>query len=197
MDITEDQYKEYEQLLAWKKKEDIRLSLKETKNLEDDIDEPIKSCVMMLALLGTNPIYSCCGFDYEGQPYHKSHQYGDSYVLFADDPKIEFELPPMWEVKKRSEYFPEYMLVLKEGFKANPHWTDPSCIHFAENFVIAITLLEKVLWNQQESFCTEKVTLSDTNHQANQFSPYWQYTPKEPWTFDFVDLVVRMNGIWN
>lgn len=193
MEITQDQYTEYEQLLKWKKKEDIRLSLGETKNLEDDIDWPIKSCVMMFALLGAKPFFSCCGFDYEGQPYHKSHQYGEPYILFRGKPDLPGDMPSMWEFRLRTSYDDSWMVVLKEDYKRGPHWNDPDCIHFSEILTIAITVLEKWLWkvlnykiNKDHPFYP--VTLTDGNVLNTKSNPYWQYKPRKSWTFDVNDL---------
>src|SRR3990167_575278 len=67
------------------KRERILKSVKSITRLEDDIDEPLKTCVMALALLGCEPVWSCCGFDYAGQPIHKSHEHGRCGIRLRDN----------------------------------------------------------------------------------------------------------------
>ena len=77
--ISDEDYKEYRTLqhnaLFQQKLESVR----GMKNLRDDIDVPIRKLVAMFALLGCTPLWSCCGFDYDGQPMHKTHEYGNIY----------------------------------------------------------------------------------------------------------------------
>jgi hypothetical protein len=40
-------------------------------SLEEDVDTPMKKIMVMLALLEVKTYFSCCGFNYNGQPVHK------------------------------------------------------------------------------------------------------------------------------
>jgi hypothetical protein len=55
---------------------DVLASEETIQNLEDDIDKPMKLIVGAAALIGAKPQWSCCGFNYDGQPAHKDHVYG-------------------------------------------------------------------------------------------------------------------------
>lgn len=190
LEITNEEYQEYQQLLVWKEKQDIRLSMKNTETLEDDIDEPIKTSLMGLALLGTTPIYSCCGFDYDGQPYHKSHQYGEPYILFWGEPLFSKELPLGWELVQRKDDV--WMLVLKDRVvqSMNPHWRNPECIHFSEEIVIFLLQLENWIISMSIGDFDTEVVLRDTNN--NSTNPYWQYEGKEDWKITFDDFIDRI-----
>lgn len=183
--ITDKQYEEYKSLKRWAKREKVWTSADEIRCLKDDIDVPIRKSVAMLALLGLEPLFSCCGFDYRGQPYHKSHQYGEPYIMVKEN-QISRKwmtfggngsLGGGWKIRKHVQN--TLIIVLK--VQGNPYWRKKDCIHFAEETVLGIALLEKGLQNLYEYFLPSW-TLIDTNQNYKKMGvKHWQYPPKEPW----------------
>lgn len=181
--ISDKDYEEYLTLKKWDEKQKIRESVTRISKLEDDIDAPIKKCVACLALLGCEPLYSCCGFDYEGQPYHKSHQYGRPYIVLTVKPltlQILQELSSrktFWQAG-RGNYAKWTNLELICGM--NPHWRRDECIHFYEESLVGIIQLQNLLMSAYPKMLDE-ITLVDTNFKAKIQSKHWQYPPKESW----------------
>lgn len=176
--ISENKYKEYLALKRWAKREKVYQSMTSTTKLEDDIDLPVKKCVAMFALLGFQPIFSCCGFDYHGQLYHKSHQYGEPYFMFSENEKSKSLIGVKygaWIGEKR------HAILLIAKVKGNPHWRKKDCIHFSEECVISIGALERWLLSNT-SIMVDTITLQDTNQNYKKSGiRHWQYEPKEPW----------------
>jgi hypothetical protein len=151
--------------------------------LEDDIDDPIKNCVAMFALLGCQPFYSCCGFDYNKQPFHKSHQYGRPYIILADTERTAEVLTIL--SKQRTVWYAEKgargWVNLQVMAEMNPHWRKEECVHFAEECAIAIRWLERFLFALKGAML-DSIVLEDTNSKAKKDNEYWQYPPKHSWT---------------
>ena len=185
MRISKENYEEYQQLKEWYEKEEIKRSARETNRLEDDIDYPIRNCVAMLALLGCEPTFSCCGFDYEGQPIHKSHQYGEPYIrmknnIYSVSASTNMLKMGWWWNVVASE------ISLQWHAPSNPHWRSPKCIHFPEEMVGAIIYLESFLFSGKNNF-RDVVVLSDTN---KKYHKYWQYpAKKEDWVIKKEDII--------
>mgnify|MGYP003496199296 CR=1 FL=1 len=184
--------KDYEEYLKYKNRLDLEKSLQHTYNLEDDIDFPIRNSVAILALAGCSPLFSCCGFDYHGQPIHKAHQYGEPYIMLKGDNetrevigRIYLRLPSGWRVTSRSG-----LVYIELTSLNNPHWDDPSVIHYSENLVIAINALESALFSLLKDNLLEEVILEDTNKNHNKNLKYWQYPPKNPWVITIDSLTV-------
>ncbi len=188
-EITDEQMFEYEKLKKWAIKERVFKSANEITKLEDDIDNPIKNCVGMFALLGIQPLYSCCGFDYDGQPFHKSHQYGRPYVILADGQRTDEFLrilstqKTIWYAERGSEGCVNLQVMVG----MNPYWRKEECIHFAEECVIACALLERLLWRFRGSMVNE-IVLEDTNARTKKDLEHWRYPPKEPWVIRISDI---------
>lgn len=180
-EISDDEYKEY---LKLKEKAPYFYSMKSAKEiiyLEDDIDTPIKSCVAMFALFQCEPTFSCCGFEYDGQPLHKTHQMRNPYIRMGKNPQSSALLshpPKIWTCRKFND---EILVEFITKDKGNPHWRNPTCIHFAEEILDAIRYLENSLIANKKNF-VNKVTIKDTNHLCLQKTRFWQYPPKKPWT---------------
>lgn len=188
MRISKNDYDEYQKLKEWKEKEEIRNSAKKITRLEDDIDLPIKKCVMALALLRCEPTFSCCGFDYDGQPFHKSHQYGEPYIRMKNNIySVSLSTNP---ISKGWNFEMVYGVDVGLTWKApaNPSWRDPKCIHFSEEIVIAIQWLEDRLLKASDNFMVSAI-LKDTNHENRKSLKYWQYPPKEDWLIKKSDLL--------
>lgn len=190
--LTDEQYREYQLLKSQANFDSVR----SLNMLENDIDEPVKPIVAMLALLDCGPLFSCCGFDYDGQPLHKTHEYGSVYFMLrntinsvsllrhlssveiarslSDDVSVDW----MWWMSKNNVF------ILRSAFtaehdKVNYPWTRrTSCIHYSEIATVQIRLMEKALYNLQEYFADE-VVLKDTNAQYTDM--HWQYPALKPW----------------
>lgn len=182
--ITDEEYDEFLRLQKIFSKQTILDSAKSITKLEDDIDAPIKKCVAMFALLECVPIYSCCGFDYDGQPIHKSHQYGRPYLILTVNPATTAFLDFLY--KQKTLWFasrgnhPKWVN-LELVCDMNPHWRKEECIHFYEECLVGISRLESVLLKLQ-SYMIDQIEIVDTNYLAKKQVKYWQYPPKEPWT---------------
>ena len=188
--ISDEQLEEYEQLKKWARRERVFQSAKEITRLEDDIDAPIKNCVGMFALLGCFPVYSCCGFDYSGQPFHKSHQYGRPYFILKASQRVDDVLLILSKQKTFWYATPNGKFVNLEAMAGmNPYWRMEECIHFAEECVILIGWMENFLRRCSRSMMDE-IVLEDTNYKAKQDLRFWQYPPKEPW-------IVRKSDFFN
>lgn len=183
--LTDKQYEEYKNLKRWAKREKVWVSVNGIKSLEDDIDLPVKKCVAMMALLGLEPMFSCCGFDYHGQPYHKSHEYGQPYFMFHENGINKQWLVAGgngtvgmgWKIRKHVKG----TLLMVNTVKGNPHWRKKDCIHFSEEVVLNISWLEKALLSLSNNFM-DSIILADTNQNYKSAGVrYWQYPAKEPW----------------
>lgn len=184
--ITDKQFDEYKLLKKWAKKQKVWESADSITSLKDDIDLPIRKSVAMLSLLGFSPLFSCCGFDYKGQPFHKSHQYGEPYIMVSldkysskwigEEKSRDFINP--WKIKKFVRG--SLLIVLKDG-KFNPHWRKKDCIHFSEECVLCISTLERTLLTLKDSFANEALILDTNQNYSKNGVRHWQYPPKEPW----------------
>lgn len=169
--------------------------MNELNNLEDHIDEPIKKCVVGMALLGFKPVMSCCGFNYKGEKVPKKHL--EKAYMYLDYPslierKLGSDLLTIgtesgWNIGTfRGKTFIDFYAPTWE----NKHpWNDFNCPHFHEKFVIAIASLEESIINLKKHF-KEKVVIEDGNtFYKEKVSKYWQYEPTQDWevtpeTFD-------------
>jgi len=181
--ISDKKYAEYLTLKKQKELQERDTSLTSVYNLEDDIDFPIRNSVAILALAGCSTMFSCCGFDYHGQPPYKAHQYGEPYIMMKADLETEKILGSMrarlaygWRLDKRNG-----LIFLELAHVNNPHWSDPKAIHYSENLVIAINQLEQYLFHNLWDVLKDEVILEDTNKQHNKNLKYWQYPPRNPW----------------
>ena len=171
MKISKSDYKEFQKFKQQK-------SVFDVENLEEDIDFPIRNVVAMCALAGMHPMFSCCGFDYHGQPTYKSHQYGEPYVMFKRDQEMSLlfsfqtKLGFGWELQDRQSH-----VLLNLKMPMNPYWRDPHSPHFSEEMVIEINRLERNLYPLLEPYFKDWVTLHDTNatnHHATLKSRNYQ-----------------------
>jgi len=187
--ITEEEYVEYSAL----KREALRIknliSLSKITKLEDDIDLPIKRCVVAFALLGCEPLWSCCGFDYKGQPLHKSHQYGRIYFILGHN---SFSEKLCEAITKSTDW--EYCLfngnldLHIEPKNVVSQWDYRDCPHYHEPFVQYIQHLENYLFSMKDLFANE-VVLSDTNGKYEKWYPYWAYPTFDDWVIRKEDYI--------
>ena len=196
--ISDEDYKEYRILQnnsIFQQKLD---SVRGMKNLKYDIDLPIRRLVAMFALLGCEPIWSCCGFDYDGQPMHKSHEYGAVYIVLNKNEQtkrvIENLVMLNWVRPKDPDngtsrwvcWQNDFWLYLQSDFdyewgKTQYPWSLKSCLHYCEIGVIQINNLERVLENNFRNDFTDTVILHDSNKRQKERVSNWQYPLLEDW----------------
>ena len=159
------------------------VSAKAIMRLEDDIDLPIRKCVGGLAILGFSPVFSCCGFDYEGQPYHKYHQYDRPYIILELSERIPNLLPTNpcmgWHLNlhTKSTVKLEYLVNM------NPSWRTRESIHSVEECVLGVQNLETAIVSAVMRVDTpQSVIVRDTNHNYKKNGVrFWQYPSKDDW----------------
>lgn len=203
--ISIDEYKELQTLRSYHIRERNIESVKSTKLLENDIDVPIRTIVGMFALLECKPLFSCCGFDYSGQIVHKTHEYGNAYIMFSDDENIQNVIRTLvdikfltdkektsqwrfWKDEKHRIVFIALAFDWAERQSDYP-WTKHNCIHYSEKGVIGLQELRKKLYLFKEYFLSESI-LSDSNEKQNKTLAYWQYPALEPWIVNKNDLLI-------
>ena len=196
--ISDEDYKEYRTLqhnaLFQQKLESVR----EMKNLRDDIDVPIRKLVAMFALLGCTPLWSCCGFDYDGQPMHKTHEYGNIYIRLLyneqyrkiaqklfDEKIIEKKIDSVldissdkWIILRENQLYCDFDYVIT---KTSYPWSMKSCIHYYEYAAIRICELEQAILKLFSNDFADSAILHDTNSMMKQSMNNWQYPILEDW----------------
>ena len=187
------------------RQEEFRKSQEAITDLIDDVDEPVRRCVAFLNLLAVETIWSCCGFDYQGQPKHKTHEYGNVYFRCVATPEayqvainvLNYK-PDLISVEKN----PWYVMMYANGpiaeiqFKYAGHvdwnnpnsWQYPGSPHFHEQRVVAIDILERALLTMTEQM-KDEVILKDCNVTMKRKHTAWDYAPKNPWHIKKVDYV--------
>lgn len=190
-EITDEQYNEY-QSLKWRVAVE---SMRSVTKLEDDIDVPIKKCVMAFALLGCNPTWSCCGFNYVGQPVHKKHQSGRLYFILGNSRKsiILFHMignstmayRNHWEIRHTGSGAVDLHL---DFSNVVPDWKEDACIHYSEQAVQIIKDLEAWLMSLSSEFL-DSTEIIDSNKLYRKHFDNWQYEPKSSWIIRKEDLL--------
>jgi len=204
--ISDEDYKEYRTLQDHAIREHKLNSIRGMNNLKHDVDAPIRRLVAMFALLGCEPLWSCCGFDYEGQPIHKTHEYGNSFVVLRDtersqalvealkstgrvvDRTDETDKWETWQVQHQNLYLRTDFDYFHE--KSGYPWTMKSCIHFPELAIIRIDEMERLLMCFRDQFADE-VTLQDTNGKYKRRLYNWQYPALEDWVIKKDDVILN------
>lgn len=170
------------------------------KRLEDEIDRPLKRSIALLNLLGFKTKWCCCGFDYQGQPSHKSHTY-DSLQIFIEDNEdtkkffILF-LDSMhqndgWSVQLFRLAGQNTCWALTTPFGAAnigapADWNKHTSEHYHEVPNIKIKALEDFLVQLGE--CMEdETTLEDSNAAMTKVYRDWNVAPSEPWVIKKTD----------
>lgn len=182
--------------------EKVRESQSKITKLEQDVDEPMKNVVMMLNLLGCVTSWSCCGFNYEGQPFHKDHTYGYIYVVMKADLRsfdivrrfMEFRhtLSAAWNCKL-AKSDDVAIFSLSAYIQRQEQWNSPASPHYGELGATYIACFEEFLWSLKEEFL-DKVIMKDRNAEYKERFSNWQYPPKEDWLIKRDDLIFRMSG---
>lgn len=198
-EISDQEYSEYTLMKNYYGRNAIQESINSITGLEQDIDLPIKRCVIMLSLLGLETMWSCCGFDYIGQPIHKFHQYDlTSFVIRYSPRAVWFrdvvEQRGMdfmnyangWRIGY-GEHYDRKLCYLTADTKTFNAWPDRKSIHYSESAVIAIANLEKFLESLSGEFLNEAVVV-DTNGEFQQAYTWWQYPPRADWVIRKEDV---------
>ncbi len=204
--ISDEDYKEYRVLQNNAIFQQKLNSARGMINLKNDIDVPIRRLVAMFALLGCEPIWSCCGFDYDGQSMHKSHEYGASYLVLNKTEQTIDVITQLialdWVQPKQKEgttkwvcWQNDYWMYLQCDFdydheQSQYPWSLRSCIHYYEMGVIQINDLEKALENNFKDKFADNVTLSDSNKRQKKNLPNWQYPLLEDWVITKEDIFI-------
>jgi len=193
VEITDAEWEELQALRLHHRRQ-LELEAVEGLTLEADIDLPIRRCVAAFALLGCEPTWSCCGFDYVGQPIHKWHQYGRTFFILGGNSRTLAVVGGFVEGGGRKEgwtaFYPTPVgtLDLHNDFvNVVPEWGYNPCFHYYEPAVIKIQLLESYLMSLKEFFADE-VIIRDTNGLYRAEFAYWQYPPRGDWLIRKADL---------
>lgn len=165
-------------------------------NLKNDIDVPMRKLVAMFALLDCSPLWSCCGFDYDGQPMHKTHEYGDTYIMFHDTPRTKAILKILsagkWvdgfreDTSKWISWQNKNIIYLRSDFdyehgKIGYPWSLNHCIHYPELSVLRIKELQDLLFLYFADEFMDIAVLRDTNRSQKWHVSNWQYPALEDW----------------
>lgn len=198
--ISDEEFLEFERLRRHYGREAIRLSTANVQTLAEDIDHPIKRCVMALALLGCDPVWSCCGFDYEGQPIHKDHQYGTVGIALQSNRRTYWlieqwkksqpaysHLANRWSINFADNYGVP-LAYLTCNLRLGNTWPEETSPHFYEPGAIAIRLLEDNLQGLQ-SYFRKQVVLRDSNGLYKWRFPTWDYPAKTDWAIRKAELM--------
>lgn len=195
MEITETQWDEYQVLKQNAEYQAKLQSLNSLPSLKDDIDEPMRLIVAMLALLNCEPQFSCCGFNYPTQPLHKTHLYGVSYIrcsenewskALSDYLKLELQEEikdhDKWQAinKQKRIYFECHFHKSFGNWDEYKAWNFGECLHYPEIAVSQIKYFENKLKVLHEYF-SDDAELQDTNEKYREYNSYWGYDPLPSW----------------
>lgn len=202
--ISDEDYKEYMTLqhnVIFQQKLD---SIRGLRSLKDDIDIPMRKLVAMFALLDCEPLWSCCGFDYDGQPIHKTHEYGNTYIALKNTQRTRSVIKILYAGKwiqercndtdKWEVWMTKGILYLRSDFdyfhrKNEYPWSMHNCIHFPELAVIKIDELENLMFLYFGDEFKETTVVSDTNRSHKTRVKNWQYPALEDWTVTLSDVL--------
>lgn len=202
--ISDEAYKEYRILqntAIFQQKLD---SVRGMVNLKNDIDIPMRKLVAMFALLECSPMWSCCGFDYDRQPMHKTHEYGNTYLALQYTMRtrsiLKILVAGKW-IRPRSDNTDQWefwinngVLYLRSDFdffhrKNQYPWAMNNCIHFSELAVSKIRELEILTVGYFGDEFRDSVVLKDTNINQKRVVQNWQYPTLEDWTVTLSDVL--------
>lgn len=190
MQISDSEHEEYLLLKSYHARQ-LALESIASLSLEDDIDVPIKKCVMAFALLGCYPLWSCCGFDYVGQPIHKWHEYGRIFFILENCSASILVTQRFLSTSQSAGWvLVDYDTLLDfhcDFTNAVPQWDSVDCVHYYEPAVFSIQPLENFLMSLDLCF-SEEVVLHDTNGRTRDYVKNWQYPTRGDWIIRKSDL---------
>jgi hypothetical protein len=155
--------------------------------LENHIDEPIKKCVVGMALLGFKPLMSCCGFNYPQEKVPKKHLNKVYMYLSLDDIQKNSRGTNLLQIMQLSNWKIDilsgahFIDFYANTWDKNHPWNDEKCPHFCEVFVLAINALERTLANLKPYFQKEAKIEDGNKFYIENVSKFWQYKPCKEW----------------
>ena len=189
-EITDFEWEEYSRLKTAAKHDLDARSIQDT-SLEDDIDAPIKKCVMAFALLKCEPMWSCCGYDYLGQPLHKWHEYGRVFFILKNNESSKMVIGGLatvgkgaWVVKYRNQDTIDFHF---NFFNPIPEWDNRDCPYYYEPAAVSIGNIEAYLLSLKH-LMFQGVWLQDTSKMYAITWPAWEYPPRPDWLIRKEDL---------
>jgi len=201
--ISDNEYMEYQTVLGNIKHQKMLDSVRGLSSVREDIDVPMLNLVAMFALLECSPLWSCCGFDYDGQHIHKTHEYGGAYIAMRKNEKSLSVVDEL--IKNQAVFFravetdkwttwTDSFVYVKTDFdyfhaKSEYPWSNKSCIHYPELAVIKILELERALFSMKDKF-VDSAVLHDTNSKYKEVNYNWQYPGLEDWIVTTADLSI-------
>lgn len=171
-----------------------------TKRLEDEIDRPLKRCIALLNLLGLKTRWCCCGFDYKGQPDHKSHTYNNLQIFIEDNSVAKDFFIHFLDTMHQNDGW-SALLYRQAGQKTcwalctpfgcsnlgcPPDWNKSTSEHYHEVPNIKIKALEDFL-SELGDHMYDEVVLEDSNAAMTQIYRDWNVAPGEPWVIKKTD----------
>lgn len=214
-EITETELEEYRTLKNAYGWQAVEQSLSGVELLENDVDEPIKWTVAALTLLGVQPVFSCCGFNYVGQPLHKRHTVGTTYISVLANAEFNTLCEELnqysdhlrgwwWEIVNGSGLYKEDQhgqIYFSETWARHgvPEWDDPLCIHYSEMAALAIRSMNVTLYRNFWDKIHLSAVLTDSNGHYQSGVSAWQYPAKKEWLITREWLVdnYKESGIFN
>lgn len=161
--------------------------------LEHHIDAPIKNCIMGLNLLGLTTKWSCCGFDYQGQPSFKSHVHGRPHVVVDYcngkllDRLVYIAMRSGWKLELSQVSCTNAWQLSSQSSLNQGSWARTDSAHFHEGPNTKIKSLEHALMSLWE-YMNDLVVLRDQNHVMETIYEHWQYKGLDDWEIKKVDL---------
>lgn len=152
--------------------------------LYDHIDAPIRKAVAGMNLLGFKTHFSCCGFDYEGQPDFKSHLKPYiflDYNQIMETPVLKMKLYDLgilagWGYDNAGSQYIDFYA--KISTHVDDPWGKAKSVHFYEKSAIAIARLNETI-KRFDKYFLDQVIIEDGNKKSKENVPYWQYQPCE------------------
>jgi hypothetical protein len=166
-------------------------------SLKDQIDEPLLKSVMAINLLGATTVWTCCGYDYPGQPEDKKHLYGTWQIhLLANDTaatvgvNIIRNVPGIKMFAGHLTGIPVIHLTINfrdiglpecwQEYKNNQHAHEMGSMYSSN--------LERYLLNLKKDVFKEVVAIEDTNEKVKKIFKHWAHPISEAWVITREDL---------
>ena len=165
--------------------------------LKDDIDVPLIKTIACLNLLKIRTLWCCCGFNYEGQPTHKLHDYGTLQILIENNASaiwlaagmLQSQMPFQLTTTLVAPNIKAIGIIRTFGHPVK-EWDKPEGPHYHEMPSQYICQLERFLTQPSViERMKDEITLVDTNAIVRKTNPYWDYKPRDPWVIKKVDTV--------
>ena len=172
--------------------------------LKDDIDIPLVKTIALLNLLDIRTIWCCCGFNYEGQPEHKLHDYGTLQILVENNQKaiwlatgmLQSQMPFQLTTTLVAPKHTKALGIVRTFGHPVKEWDKPEGPHFHEMPSQYICQLERFLLQPYViEMMRDEVIVIDTNAVVRETNPYWDYKPRTPWVIKKDEFVMKPKPI--